>query len=568
LRERAMPFCTDRHMIFTSKGRHQVPFGAILLYQRRDPRIPRPLAPEKQGVRMSESTSTRKAAGATYTKAGQGYFEKRTLKRSAGVWGLWGLAVAAVISGDFSGWNFGIGFAGFGGMLIAFVILVAMYYGMIFSIGEMASAMPHTGGAYSFARSAMGPWGGLITGAAETIEYVATTAVIVYFSAGYANNITTDLLGFTMPAWVWWIILYVVFIALNAAGANISFKFAIVVSIISIGILVVFTVMALFSPATDWGSLWNIAPDPGWNEFLPHGVLPILFALPFAMWFFLGIEELPLAAEESHNPVRDIPRAGFWARGTLIVTGLLVLFFNTALLGAEATGAADQGEPLLNGFRAMVGNEAAAVLALFALVGLLASLQGIMFAYGRNMYSLSRAGYYPRFLSLTGRRQTPWVALVVGAALGFVALVVLDVLAAVNKGAGALAGAIVLNIAVWGAVLAYLLQMVAFIILRKRYPNADRPYRSPWGITGAVVAAVIAALIFVGFLLNPTFLPAIIAIGIVYVIILVGFALFFRHRLVLSPEEEYALSGGTHGDPQAEGYDAMESEVFGEDAPK
>lgn len=514
---------------------------------------------------MSQSSSgARKVAGATYTRAGQEYFEKRTLKRSAGIWGLWGLAVAAVISGDFSGWNFGIGFAGFGGMLIAFAILVAMYYGMIFSIGEMAAAMPHTGGAYSFARSAMGPWGGLVTGAAETIEYVATTAVIVFFSASYVNGILEPLLGVTLPGWLLYVILYVVFIALNAAGANISFRFAIVVSIISIGILLVFTVMAIFSPALNWASLWNIAPDPGWNEFLPHGVLPILFALPFAMWFFLGIEELPLAAEEAHNPVRDIPKAGFWARGTLIVTGILVLFFNTALLGADATGASDQGEPLLNGFRAMVGDQAAAVLALFALIGLLASLQGIMFAYGRNMYSLSRAGYYPRWLSHTGRRQTPWVALIAGAVIGFVALVVLDALTSLNTDAGALAGAIVLNIAVWGAVLAYLLQMVSFILLRKKFPNAERPYRSPWGIPGAVVAIVIAALIFLGFLLNPTFLPAIVAIAIVYVVILLGFALYFRHRLVLSPEEEYALSGGTHGDPQSEGYDAMEGEVFGD----
>ncbi|QIG38760.1 amino acid permease [Microbacterium sp. 4R-513] len=510
---------------------------------------------------MAESRSeARKVAGATYNRAGQGYFEKRTLQRSAGVWGLWGLAVAAVISGDFSGWNFGIDFAGFGGMLIAFAILVLMYYGMIFSIGEMAAAMPHTGGAYSFARSAMGPWGGLVTGAAETIEYVATTAVIVYFSASYADAITSELLGISLPGWVWWIILYVAFIALNAAGANISFKFAIVVSIISIGIILVFSAMAIFSGAFSWDALWDIVPDAGQSAFLPHGVLPILFALPFAMWFFLGIEELPLAAEESHDPVRDIPRAGFWARGTLIVTGLLVLFLNTGVLGAEATGVA--AEPLLDGFRAIVGDGAAAVLALFALVGLLASLQGIMFAYGRNMYSLSRAGYYPRFLSLTGKRKTPWVALVVGAVIGFIALVALDTIAALNEGAGAVAGAIVLNIAVWGAVLAYLLQMVSFIILRRKYPNAERPYLSPWGVPGAVVAAVIAALIFVGFLLNPTFLPAIIAIGIVYLVILVGFALYFRHRLVLSPEEEYALSGGHHGDPQTEGYDAMEGEVF------
>ena len=509
--------------------------------------------PESAAASPSRSA---KVAGATYTRAGQDYFEKRGLKRAAGVWGLWGLAVAAVISGDFSGWNFGIDFAGFVGMLIAFVILVAMYYGMIFSIGEMAAAMPHTGGAYSFARSAMGPWGGLITGAAETIEYVATTAVIVFFSASYADAITSELLGLSLPGWVWWIILYAIFIALNAAGASISFKFAIVVSVISIGIILVFSAMALFSGAFQWANLWDIAPDPGQTEFLPHGVLPILFALPFAMWFFLGIEELPLAAEESHDPVRDIPRAGFWARGTLIVTGLLVLFLNTGVLGAEATGVA--AEPLLDGFRAIVGDQLAALLALFALVGLLASLQGIMFAYGRNMYSLSRAGYYPQFLSLTGKRKTPWVALVVGAVIGFIALLIIEF----AGGSGSVAGAIVLNIAVWGAVLAYFLQMVSFIILRRKLPNVERPYRSPWGITGAVIAAAIALLIFVGFLLNPTFLPAIIAIAVVYVVLLLGFGLFFRHRLVLSPEEEYALSGGTHGDPQAEGYDAMETEVF------
>ncbi|MFD5865837.1 amino acid permease [Agromyces sp. NPDC127015] len=508
---------------------------------------------------------TLKVSGVTYATADEGYFEKRRLKRSAGVWGLWGLAVAAVISGDFSGWNFGIDFAGFGGMLIAFAILIVMYYGLIFSIGEMSSAMPHTGGAYSFSRAAMGPWGGFVTGLAETIEYVATTAVIVYFSAAYADGITSELLGFSMPAWIWWVILYVAFIALNSAGASISFKFAIVVSIISIVIILVFSAMALFSGQFSWDALWDIAPDPGQTEFLPHGVLPILFALPFAMWFFLGIEELPLAAEESHDPVRDIPRAGLIARATLIITGLLVLFLNTGVLGAEATGTA--GEPLLDGFRAIVGDGAAAVLALFALIGLLASLQGIMFAYGRNMYSLSRAGYYPKFLSLTGKRQTPWVALVAGAVIGFAALVVLDVLARIDEeGAGAVAGAIVLNIAVWGAVLAYLLQMVAFVILRRKFPNAKRPYVSPWGVTGAVVAAIIAALIFLGFLLNPTFVPAIIAIAVVYVVMLIGFGVWGRHRLILSPEEEYAVSGGLHGDPQAEGYGgAVEEELLATD---
>lgn len=506
------------------------------------------------------SKDTLNVSGVKYTTAEAGYFEKRTLKRTAGIWGLWGLAVAAVISGDFSGWNFGIGFAGFGGMLIAFALLIFMYYGMIFSIGEMASAMPHTGGAYSFARAAMGPWGGFVTGLAETIEYVATTAVIVYFSAAYADGITSELLGFSLPAPLWWVILYAVFIGLNSAGAAISFKFAIIVAILSIAILLVFSAMAALSGLFSWDNLFDIAPDPGQSSFLPHGVIPILFALPYAMWFFLGIEELPLAAEEAHDPVRDIPKAGLIARTTLIVTGLLVLFLNTGIVGASKT--AESGEPLLDGFRAIVGDQAAAALALFALIGLLASLQGIMFAYGRNMYSLSRAGYYPKFLSLTGKRQTPAVALLVGAVIGFVALVLVDTLG----GADGVAGAIVLNIAVWGAVIAYVLQMVSFLILRKKFPNASRPYRSPWGVPGAIIGGVLSLAIFIGFFINEPARPAIAAIAVVYIVMLVIFALYGRKRLVLSPEEEYAISGGLHGDPQKEGYGgAVEEELLGLD---
>jgi len=483
-----------------------------------------------------------KVSGVTYNPQAPDYYEKRQLKRTAGRWGLWGLAIAAVISGDFSGWNFGIGAGGFGGMLVAFGILVVMYYGLMFAIGEMSAAMPHSGGAYSFARKAMGPWGGFITGLAETIEYVATTAVIVYFSAGYASGIADELLGFKMAAWIWWIVLYAVFVLLNSAGSAISFKFAIVVSIMSIGILLVFAVMALTSGLFSWDSLWNIPSDGGATSstFLPFGIMGILYAIPFGVWLFLGIEALPLAAEEAHDPARDIPKAGIWARGTLIFTGLLVLFLNTGILGAEKTGTA--GEPLLDAFRAIVGDSWAAVLGLFALVGLLASLQGIMFAYGRNMYSLSRAGYYPKALSLTGKRQAPWAALLVGAVIGYIALVVIDA----TGGSGSPAGAIVLNIAVWGAMLAYLMQMISFVILRRKFPDLDRPYKSPWGVRGATVAGVIAFLSFVGFLLNPTFRPAIIAIIVLYVLVLGLFAIWGRHQLVLSPEEKYAVEGANH----------------------
>lgn len=498
---------------------------------------------------------TKSVSGVTYTDAGAEYFEKRSLKRTTGFWGLWGIGIAAVISGDFSGWNTGITTAGWGGLLIATIIIVVMYFGMLFSIGEMSAAMPHTGGAYSFARASMGPWGGFVTGLAETLEYVLTTAAVVYFSTGYADSIFHDLFGLNLPIWVWWIILYAVFVLLNAAGSAISFRFAIVVAIISLAVLLVFAVMAVFSGAVNFASLFDIKPDAGQTAFLPHGLIPVLFAMPFAVWFFLGIEELPLAAEEAHNPAKDIPKAGVWGLATLVVCALVVLLLNPAVIGATAAGAS--GEPILDGFRAIIPDaKIAAVLSAFALVGLLASLQGIMFAAGRNMYSLSRAGYYPKFLSLTGKRETPWVALLVGSVIGFVAMGIVELM---GPGTG---GGVVLNVAVWGAVISYFLQMLSFVLLRRKFPNAKRPYRSPSGVGGAVVAGIIALLVFVGEILNPALTPAIIAVAIIYVVGLLVFALYGRHNLVLSPEEEYALSGGLHGDPQTEGYDAMEDELF------
>ncbi|HEY0854161.1 MAG TPA: amino acid ABC transporter permease, partial [Devosia sp.] len=110
--------------------------------------------------------------GVKYATRDKDYFEKRGLSRYAGIWSLWALGVGAVISGHFSGWNFGFATGGWGGMLVAGIIIAIMYLGLTFSIAEMSPALPHTGAAYSFARTSMGPWGGFVTGLFENVEYV------------------------------------------------------------------------------------------------------------------------------------------------------------------------------------------------------------------------------------------------------------------------------------------------------------------------------------------------------------------------------------------------------------
>lgn len=495
----------------------------------------------------------RKRSGyVTYREAGAEYFEKRSLRRHAGVLSLWALGVGAVISGDFFGWNFGLAY-GFGGLLVATIVITLMYFGLCYSISEMSPALPHTGGAYSFSRSAMGPWGGFTTGVAETIEYVVTPAVIVAGIGFYMESISNDLFGGSPPLWAWWLIFYAIFVGLNFIGVEASFRFTIFITFASLAILLVFFVGALTE--LDF-SRWAIG-DQGW---FPEGIPGVFFALPFAIWFYLAIEELPLAAEESHDPQRDIPRGTIYGLLTLIVTGFLVLFLNSSIAPGAAT-LAESGEPLNDGLKTIFGGgTAASLLALVAVTGLVASFHTIIYAYGRNIFSLSRAGYYPQFLSLThGRRQTPYVALLAGAIVGFLLTILLDQ-AQKNEWLGGNLGAALLTMAVFGAVISYFMQTVAFILLRRNYPNIERPYRSPLGEWGAFVAAAIALVSLFALFWNEDYRPGVLGVAIFYAITVAYFALTGRRRLVLSPEEEFAVTRGEHGRPQIEGYGVTERE--------
>lgn len=194
------------------------------------------------------------------------------------------------------------------------------------------------------------------------------------------------------------------------------------------------------------------------------------------------------------------------------------------------------------------------VLGLAAVAGIIASFHTIIYAYGRNIFSLSRAGYYPHWLSLThGKRNTPYIALVAGAVIGYGLALLLDQ-ATKNDWLGGNLSAALLSMAVGGAVVSYFLQMVSFILLRRKMPNIDRPYRSPVGIPGAAIGALIALISLVALFWRDDYRPGVVGVAIFYLLALIYFSVSGRNKLVLSPEEEFALTRGKHGHPETEGY--------------
>jgi ethanolamine permease len=479
--------------------------------------------------------------GVSYTKADKSYFEQRGLQRYAGIWSLWALGVGAVISGHFSGWNFGFGTGGWGGMLVAGIIIGIMYACLVYCIAEMSPALPHTGAAYSFARTSMGPWGGYLTGLCENVEYVVTPAVVCFFIGSYLGGIV----GGDIPPYIWWIITYAVFLGLNIFGVALSFRVTLIVTLASLAVLIFFWISAF--PNMDF-SRWalNIAPDGtelpnGGGSLFPMGFTGVLATLPFAVWLFLAIEQLPLAAEESVDPKKDMPKGILLGMFTLAISAFMIVLLNPSVVGVGAHKLATSGEPLLDGFRAIFGDTGAVVLGLVALLGLIASFHTILFAQGRQIYSLSRAGYFPSALSVThATYKTPHVAMVSGSILGLGIMIAMW-FALGGEQAGSLIGSVLLNMAVFGAMLSYIAQAVSFILLRNNHAHIARPYRSPLGIPGAVVTIVIAAVTLLYQIQDPNFTKGIIWVIVWFVIAIIYFALIGRNKLILSPEEEFAM---------------------------
>jgi ethanolamine permease len=106
---------------------------------------------------------------------------------------------------------------------------------------------------------------------------------------------------------------------------------------------------------------------------------------------------------------------------------------------------------------------------------------------------------------------------------------------------------ILLNMAVFGAMFSYILQAVSFILLRKNQPHIERPYRSPLGIPGAVVTIIIGLVTLYYQIWDPNFFKGVVWVGVWFVLAIVYFALVGRHKLILSPEEEFAMEHRSKG---------------------
>lgn len=461
------------------------------------------------------------SSGVEYEKVGKGYFEHRQLKRGVAGWMLLvGLGVAYVISGDFAGWNFGLAQGGWGGLFVATLLMATMYTCMCFSLAELSTIAPTAGGGYGFARRAFGPWGGFLCGVAILMEYAIAPAAIAVFIGAYCGSL------FGIDGWPVYLAFYAVFLGIHIYGAGEALRLIFIITAVAVVALIAFC--AAMVPYFSVDKLFDIAATDaaGASSFLPFGYIGIWAAIPYAMWFFLAIEGVPLAAEETQDPKRDLPRGLIGGMAVLLLFAALILVLGPG--GAGSAALQDSGNPLVAALESPNVYNGPTLISRFVnfvgLAGLVASFFSIIFGYSRLTFAMSRAGYLPRFLSLTSERKTPYVALIVPGVIGFL-------LSLTGQ------GDLLILVAVFGATVSYVMMMASHIALRIREPHLKREYKTPGGILTSGVALVLAcAAVVAGFLVDPR-----VAVGaaIVYAIFVGYFAFYSRHHLVAAaPGEE------------------------------
>ncbi|ETV76804.1 hypothetical protein H257_09253 [Aphanomyces astaci] len=391
---------------------------------------------------------------------------------------LWALGVGAVISGDFFGWQTALS-AGFLGLVVNLVLASVLYILLSFSIAELSTSVPCGGGPYAFAHRALGSTSAYFAGLAEVLKVVVTVAVIAVGIGAYMNQLLKLEEGHGP---IWWVVFYVLFTVLNLIGVALSFRVQVAATVLSVVILIVFYIGAI--SYVDYG-LWVRDQDWEWKD----GASGLVNGFSFSMWFFLGIEELPLAVEDTIDPQVNMPRGLISSIVTLFVLAFSTAFFNTTI-SPGASAIFESASPLLDGYKTVFGdNSVTSGFSWLLIVGLLASFHSFIYCMGRLVMAMARDGFLPAILAnVHPIRQTPTAGILAGTSIGLVTVIVMYYSIGFIR-----LGAVLINLALLGALISYAFQLVSFLALRVREPDLARPYRSPFGMPGALLCLGLVA---------------------------------------------------------------------------
>ena len=322
------------------------------------------------------------------------------------------------------------------------------------SYAELASMFPRTGGEYEYSSHVFG----------RTVTFMIGWAM----AAGLVIVAATVSLGFARYAQYFWDVddRWLALGALGVAalvvvwGSTRWSKLVVALSVAQVAGLV-FIVVIGFGHLGD-GELLTGRDGSSWDSF--GGVMSAAALVFFA---YIGFDEVATLSEETNDPTRNTPRALLWSLGISAVLYVLVSIAAVNVLGAQ--GLSSSTQPLTDVAADAVGDRAGAVMAVFAMLTTANTVILVLTAASRMFFAMSRNDDLPSIGARLTKTGAPWVGVVFSAivATGFVIWGELKLIASAT------------DFAIYAIFLSVNLMVV---VLRRREPDRDRPFRSPWSI--------------------------------------------------------------------------------------
>lgn len=332
------------------------------------------------------------------------------------------------------------------------------------SYAELASAVPKSGGGYAYVREVFSGPVAFVMGWTRWFTYMAAGAL---YALGFAPNF----IEFVHIYWpglpelpvVYALVVVAGFVGLNAVSTKASGGAETVVTLVKIGILLVFA--GFGAAAVQTGEFTPVFP----GDLTALSMLP---AMGLTFIAFQGYDLIATVTEEVENPRKNIPRAILLSLAATVVIYLVILYVAIGTLGAERLGAAGETGiaqaaesfmppiPLLG--------TGAALIAFGAVFSTISALNAVVIGSSRIAFAMGREGQLPRRLGTIHHRfGTPFKALLASGAV---------MLAAVLFAPIELVG----NLSSLFSLLGFVIVNGAVMQLRRKRPSMKRPFEIPF----------------------------------------------------------------------------------------
>jgi AAT family amino acid transporter len=416
----------------------------------------------------------------------------------------------AIGTGLFMGSGLAIGYAG-PAVILSYALAGFVAVVMVFSLSEMAVVHPTAGSFGTYAETYLNPWAGFV------VRYTYwISQVIAIGGEAVAAGLYMTFWFPEVPVWMWSIGFCLILLYFNSRSVNnfgtVEFWFAII-KVTAIVLFIILGAASIFGLGLPAVGFHNLTQLPG--GFLPNGIGGLWMAVIVGIFSFNGIEVIAVTSGEAENPRVAIPAALRTMVFRLFLFYVLALTIIVTTVPWTATGVKVVAQsPFVSVFAHSGVAHAAGIMNFVVISAALSSCNTNVYLCSRMLFSLSRGRYAPQFLGRLSKNGSPVAAILTSGACILVA-------AGISK-LTPYAYNYLLGVALFAAILVWMMILVSHLAFRRQHAAQDLPVRMPLFPWMQYAGLLMLAAILITMGLDRKFFYVSWLVGVPWVILISG----------------------------------------------